>query len=102
MSATLIGWQETQRITAQYRKVVRQKLELPSNTLSSILHHTRVYRLRDLKDALAEQHISTLHLRSIDKGLVGDLTHCRLQDLQGTANMAESRLANPAVARRHN
>ncbi|KAF9147181.1 hypothetical protein BG015_011218, partial [Linnemannia schmuckeri] len=102
MSATLLGWQEIERITAQYRKVVRQKLGLPSNTPSSILHHTRLYGLRDLKDAIAEQHISTLHLRSIDKGLVGDLTHCRLQDLQDTANMAESPLTNPVVARKYN
>jgi len=102
MSATLIGWQDIERITAQYRKVVRKKLGLPSSTPCSILHHTRLYGLRDLKDALAEQHISTLHLRSINKGIVGDLTHCRLQDLQEAAHMAESPLANPAIARRYN
>ncbi|KAF9539466.1 hypothetical protein EC957_005388 [Mortierella hygrophila] len=54
MSTTIIPWQEVERITAQYRKVVRQKLGLPSSTPNSILRHTRLYWLRDLKDALAE------------------------------------------------
>ncbi|KAG0313706.1 hypothetical protein BGZ97_009971, partial [Linnemannia gamsii] len=63
MTAQIPAWTVIERITKKYRTVVRQKLGLPSSTPSSILHHTRLYGLRDLKDALAEQHISTLHLR---------------------------------------
>ena len=80
---------------------MRQKLGLPSSTPASILHHTRLYGLRDLKDALAEQHISTLHLRSTQTELIGDLTHCRLQDLQRAARLRESPLSNPAIASKY-
>ncbi|KAH7036152.1 hypothetical protein BKA57DRAFT_521286 [Linnemannia elongata] len=98
MRAQIPAWTVIERITKKYRTVVRQKLGLPSSTPSSILHHTRLYGLRDLKDALAEQHISTMHLRSTQKGLIGDLTHCRLQDLQRAASLRESPLSNLAIA----
>ncbi|KAH7042976.1 hypothetical protein BKA57DRAFT_508337 [Linnemannia elongata] len=98
MTAQIPAWTVIERITKKYRTVVRQKLGLPSSTQFSILHHTRLYGLRALKDALAEQHISTLHLRSTQKGLIGDLTHSRLQDLQRAARLRESPLSNPAIA----
>ncbi|KAG0039617.1 hypothetical protein BGZ89_007877, partial [Linnemannia elongata] len=56
MTAQIPTWTVIERITKKYRTVVRQKLGLPSSTPASILHHTRLYGLRDLKDALAEQH----------------------------------------------
>jgi len=90
MTAQVPAWTVIEHINKKYRMVMRLKHGLPSSTPSRILYHTRLYGLRDLKDVLAEQHISILHLRSIQKRLIGDLTHCRLQDQQ-----KEVRLRNP-------
>ncbi|KAF9943725.1 hypothetical protein BGZ70_005506, partial [Mortierella alpina] len=92
-------------IIKRYCGVLKRKLGLPFSTPNSILHHTRLYGARNLRDALAEEQISTLWLRANAGDIVGKLTHCRLQALQEAAILFESPLQAPAIAcryQRHN
>ncbi|KAF9080670.1 hypothetical protein BGX23_001831 [Mortierella sp. AD031] len=82
LTINIISDQEITAIVHRYRAGIRRKVGLPQSIPNSILHHARIYGLRDLADALAEEQISTLWLRVNDKGLIGTITHCRSHALK--------------------
>ncbi|KAG0197147.1 hypothetical protein BGX33_000912 [Mortierella sp. NVP41] len=82
LTINIISDQEITAIVHRYRAGIRRKVGLPQSIPNSILHHARIYGLRDLADALAEEQISTLWLRVNDKGLIGTITYCRSHALK--------------------
>ncbi|KAF8916348.1 hypothetical protein BGZ58_005318, partial [Dissophora ornata] len=98
MTATVLSNTDMTKIAQKCRATLLSKIGLPSSTPISILHHTRFYGLRDIKDAIEEQQITSLMQRVNDKGLLGNVTHCRIQALKTKASLYESPVSTPRIA----
>ncbi|KAG9319317.1 hypothetical protein KVV02_004694, partial [Mortierella alpina] len=85
-------------IVSKYRSIIRHKLGLAVGTANSILHHRRIYGLRDFGDVQEEEQVSTAGLRFQDKGLVGQVTAIRAAALQAESFLQVHPCQSPAVA----
>jgi len=70
------------RMTGKYMVLCKSKARMPSTTPNSVMHHRRIYAVKNLADAQAEEQISTLALRLNDKGFLGQICRARVLALQ--------------------
>ena len=92
------------KITGKYLTVCKKKAHMPSTTPNSIMHHNRLYAVKSLADAQAEEQVSTFFLRLNDQGLVGKVCRARLLMLQIRNKMNVIPTKDPASVKayRHN
>jgi len=101
ISAQILPPTFLQKITGTYMKLCKHKARMPSTTPNSLMHHNRLYAVKNLADAQAEEQISTLALRLNDKDLVGQICRARILMLQCRNKMDVTPTQDPGRVKRY-
>ncbi|KAF9994393.1 hypothetical protein BGZ80_007815, partial [Entomortierella chlamydospora] len=101
ISAQILKPSFLKRMTGKYVLLCKRKARMPSTTPNSIMHHHRLYGVKRLADAQAEEQISTLFLRLNDKGLTGRISRARVMALQRKNKIAALPTKEPWNVKRY-